>query len=439
MLQTVKETQLTPEQRVTWNKALQATQSHNSEFAVRLLQILLNETPGFLEGRRTLRKAQVSIQPAGGKKKGFLGGMGGSGLKKKILQDPANGLAEFESKLNGSPGDTKLNNTLFEAANEMGAYDLAAFALDSIRMVNPKDKENTMKLVEHYETHNRLVEASNVMNQLADLYPSEMEIGKQAKDLAARASMNATQFGSVEGSRGILKDKDQTAKLEQQNKAGMSEDQLITKLTEAINIYNIDPNNLDSVKNLASLYEELEDFSNAASFYSWATQLAPGDNSLQSKADVTTNKANELYVASLKEQLSQSPDDEALKSQIAEFEQTQSVAKLEAATQAVEANPTDAKLRYELAQSLYDTGQPSDAIPHLQQAKGNPHIKTKVLLLLAKCFDAKGMLDMAVSQLVDANDLIVEMNDTKKEVLYTLGELQIKSGDQAAGIASHFA
>jgi tetratricopeptide (TPR) repeat protein len=52
------------------------------------------------------------------------------------------------------------------------------------------------------------------------------------------------------------------------------------------------------------------------------------------------------------------------------------------------------------------------------------------LLLLGRTFDAKGMSDMAVKQLSDANADLHGMDNVKKEVLYELGLIHEKIGDQ---------
>ena len=100
---------------------------------------------------------------------------------------------------------------------------------------------------------------------------------------------------------------------------------------------------------------------------------------------------------------------------------------LEECQERVKQNPTDPKMRFDLGQALYDAGEYSDAIPHLQQATRNPHIRTKVLLLLGRTFDAKGMNDLAIKQLKDANDELTQMDNTKKEILYELGVIYTKA------------
>ena len=102
----------------------------------------------------------------------------------------------------------------------------------------------------------------------------------------------------------------------------------------------------------------------------------------------------------------------------------------------VERNPTDPQLRYELGLALYNGGNFSDAIPHLQQATRNPHIRTRVLLLLGKTFRAKGMHDIAIKQLSDALADLHGMDGTKKEVLYEKGLVHLDMNDKPAALDS---
>ena len=87
----------------------------------------------------------------------------------------------------------------------------------------------------------------------------------------------------------------------------------------------------------------------------------------------------------------------------------------------VDANPTDPSLRFELGLAFYDKGSYGEAIPHLQQAARNPHIRTRSLLLLARTFKEKKMFDLGIKQLDDALVDLQTMDDVKKQVLYEKG------------------
>ena len=136
--------------------------------------------------------------------------------------------------------------------------------------------------------------------------------------------------------------------------------------------------------------------------------------------------AGEEEVRALQARVEENPDDEEAQAALDEYQQSRAAAQVDERRKRVEQNPTDPQLRYDLGQALYHAGEFSDAIPHLQQATRNPHIRTRVLLLLGRTFDAKGMSDMAIKQLSDANAELTVMDKTKKEVLYELGLIHEK-------------
>jgi hypothetical protein len=76
----------------------------------------------------------------------------------------------------------------------------------------------------------------------------------------------------------------------------------------------------------------------------------------------------------------------------------------------------------------------TEALPELQQAKGNPHIRIKAMLLLGRCFERKNMNDLAKSSFADANKELTIMDGTKKELLYELALVCEKMGDKASSL-----
>jgi len=181
------------------------------------------------------------------------------------------------------------------------------------------------------------------------------------------------------------------------------------------------------VKSLAQTYEQLEDWNSSYQFYSWAHELSQGDVALKTKANQIKDLASDQYIKDVEASAAADPDNAELQAQLAEIQQARVVERLEECQSRVDQNPTDPKLRYDLGQAYYDAGDYSEAIPHLQQATRNPHIRTKVLLLLGRTFDAKGMTDLSIKQLSDANDELTQMDNTKKEVLYELGDIYAKA------------
>ena len=214
----------------------------------------------------------------------------------------------------------------------------------------------------------------------------------------------------------------------------MTHDQLEEKRDQLIEQYNEDVNNLDIVKQLAGVYEQLEDWPMAHQLFEWAHSISSGDVALKNKAAYMKDRAAEWELRELEMRVKENPDDEDARTRLEEHRSSRVAEQVEERTKRVEQNPTDPQLRYDLGQALYHAGKYSEAIPHLQQATRNPHIRTRVLLLLGRTFDAKGMHDMAVKQLTDANADLHGMDTTKKEVLYELGLIHDKVGEKTAAL-----
>ena len=101
---------------------------------------------------------------------------------------------------------------------------------------------------------------------------------------------------------------------------------------------------------------------------------------------------------------------------------------VEEAKQRVERNPTDKAYRFDLGQAFFNGGMFGEAIPELQQARQNPNLRIKALLMLGKCFEKKNMNDLAINAFSDAAKDIAVMDNTKKELLYDLAMVYEKTG-----------
>jgi tetratricopeptide (TPR) repeat protein len=211
-------------------------------------------------------------------------------------------------------------------------------------------------------------------------------------------------------------------------------EQLMERRDKIIEKYNADPNHLATVKDLANIYEQLEDWANAHTFYAWAHTLSAGDVALATKASVMNDRAIEADLKSLEAAVAADPDNVELKAALQARRADRLAEQVQEAQRRVDQNPTDPQLRFELGTALYNSGDHSAAIPHLQQATRNPHIRTKVLLTLSRCFKAKNMFDLAIKTLSDALSDLHAMDHIKKEVLYEKGIIHGDMGDQTSAL-----
>ncbi|MEY4246301.1 MAG: hypothetical protein RLZZ245_3886, partial [Verrucomicrobiota bacterium] len=276
--------------------------------------------------------------------------------------------------------------------------------------------------------------ASEVYNDIIKHHPTDGPAIKGAKDASARASMQKQKWDENADMRSLMKNSAEFEELEKASRTGLTREQLEERRDKVVEKYNLDPNSLATVKDLAGLYEQLEDWHNSHTFYAWAHSLSNGDVALATKAAAMKDKALEQDMKNLETAAAADPDNAELKAALEARKADRIAEQVIEAQKRVDQNPTDPQLRFELGTALYRAGDHSAAIPHLQQATRNPHIRTKVLLLLGRTFRAKGMFDLSIKQLSDALADLIAMDNTKKEVLYEKGLIHLDVGDKASAL-----
>jgi tetratricopeptide (TPR) repeat protein len=421
-----------------WLKAITAVQASNLAYSVSLLQGILKDCPGFLDGRKMLRKCELQLT-GGGKKKGGLFGLQTSGMGVMKLQgqakkDPAGTLPLIEKELEKDPLNDQANDLLFDTCLKLELFDSAAFALETIRRGSPENAKLLHKLASFYITREQPQLAAEVYNDIIKHHPTDGAAIKGSKDASARASMKKAKWDENANMRDLMKDSAQVEELEKASRTGLTQDQLEDRRDNIVEKYNEDPNNLATVKELATIYEQLEDWHNAHTFYHWAHSLSAGDVALSAKAAAMKDRAIDSDLKSLGAAAAAEPDNLELKVALAARRADRLAEQVQEAQRRVDQNPTDPQLRFELGTALYNSGDLSGAIPHLQQATRNPYIRTKVLLLLGLTFKAKGMFDLSIKQLTDALSDLHAMDHVKKEVLYEKGLIHGEMGDKASAL-----
>ena len=421
-----------------WLKALTAVQASNLAYAVTLLQGVLKDCPDFLEARKMLRKCELQIA-GGGKKKGGLfgiqaGGMGSMKLQGAAKKDPHGAIVLIEKELEKDPLNEAANDLLFDVCSKLEMFETAAFALETIRQGRPENAKLLHKLAKFYLDREQPQLAAEVYNDIIKHHPTDGTAIKGSKDASARASMQKQKWDENADMRTLMRDKDQFEEIEKASRTGLTREQLEERRDKIIGKYNADPNHLATVKDLAAIYEQLEDWHNARTFYEWAHSLSHGDVALAAKASAMKDRALEGDLKQLEADLAADPENQELKAAFEARRADRLAEQVAEAKRRVDQNPTDPQLRFELGSALYNSGDFSAAIPHLQQATRNPHIRTKVLLLLGRTFKAKGMFDLSIKQLSDALADLHAMDNTKKEVLYEKGIIHEEMGDKESAL-----
>lgn len=406
-----------------------SAEQKNWEYVVNLVLPIVKAVPNFMDGRMILRTAEAEKAASGGKKLSL--GFGGGGLfKGSSKKDPWEQIADLEENVfQKDPFNSSANQHLYDLALKLHFPELGALALETIRRGSPDNTKNLHKLAQHYMAYEEPEKAGETYAAILKVNPQDMEARKGEQHAAARTSILRQGWGG--DFRDSMKDQGEAAKLELLNKQGMTKEQMESFLADTIEQYNQDQTNITVVKRMADLYERLNDLENAQTFYAYALTLNPADVSMQRKVDQLRDKVQEQELQQMETEIAQNPDApdaEEKRARIAEIRLERAKVLVGEAKTRVERNPTDKTLRFELGQAFFNAGMFTEAIPELQQAKSNPHIRTKAMLMLGRCFEKKNMNDLAQNAFADAVSELAVMDNIKKELLYELALVHEKMG-----------
>jgi tetratricopeptide (TPR) repeat protein len=238
--------------------------------------------------------------------------------------------------------------------------------------------------------------------------------------------------------RDLIKDKDQAIALEQQARVYRGDDMIDFLLGELAEKYVQEPENLDTARRIAELYEEKNDLENAVTWFGYAAQLSQyTDFALVRKVSDLRIKQLDKVIARLEEAIASVPagaGDSEQASQLEEMKRQRAELFLEEARKRVERNPTDLQLRFELGEIFVSLGNYKDAISELQRARQNPNVRLRAMNLLGRCYTERKMFDLAANILSAAASELAQMDNVKKEIVYNLGLVYEKMSQEEKSI-----
>ena len=414
--------------RGNFQKAVDAMNKKNIDYAIMLFKGIVQKEPGFIEAREKLRAVE-KIKTA---KLGFLGKMKANMKamnftnkgKMKLSKAPMEAMKNAEEALSYNLSYQGALLLLAQCGEALEAPFISVEAMEIAAEYHPKDENVLDKLAEAYEFAKMGTKALATRQKIAALDPNNMAKQSAVRAAAALATMEEGHWEDNDADyRAKLKNKDEAVQMEQQEKIvrGIDDVKLVIEELEGA-IANGDDSH-ENHRKLADMYQRAGEHDKALEHYHKVVEIM---GTMDPYIDASIEKSElaklDAAIEEWKAYAEANPDkaDEA-EQNIAQIEQQKLDYSKERAAERVKMYPNDTELRYLLGVVCWNRGEIDEAIQAFQVGQRNPSKRLSALVYLGRCFMEKGQYDIAIEQLTTALEGMLTMNKEKMEALYYLG------------------
>jgi len=409
-----------------FTKADQALKKKNLDYAIELYQQGLQIDADRMEERKRLRQAQIlRVMEQGGSTTGggltkmknalLLGSIAKLGMQKKYEEQ----IIEIEKFLCVAPQSA---GELFLLAEAFLATDRTASAKQAYHEATEADPSNIdawKNLGRLHEKDKALDEAIACWERVRSAAPSDGEAGKAIRNLSAAQMMAKSEERKKEGDgsfRDLLKDEDESKKLEQASTIIRSADDARSAVEIAREKVDAEPENSRLWRDLGDFQLKARDFDGARESYEKAIEVNPQDMYASDKL----GNLNEQILVDRIESLRM--EDAAGNAAVIEStEKELHTFRVEDYARRVQEHPTDFALKFQYGELLMAENQWDKAIAQFQNARKDPKFVTGSTYNIGKAFFEKQLHDLAIKEYGSALEGINEADsDLAKSVRYDL-------------------
>ena len=418
-----------------FNKGFATFERGNLDIAIDLLLRAVELAPGFTRARRFLRAAEMAKLKKSPPKTSLARMLSDVTTLPAYLKTTAffkagktlRALFEAEKLIKQNPLNRKSVYLFADIAEAAGQLDAAILTLEAVSEYDPQDMDVEKRLGNAYTKAEDFGKARDCYTKVLTARPTAADVLKLLKDAEAQHSMKSGGWDELgkDGKKTSFTDRisnqDQAKKISIAGKEkveGSDADVMINEWRAKI---AVEPKNLNYYRALSRTFLQLKRFKEAIETLEQARSLTASDPELDRSLTEARVKEFIARIDTLRTAGDTTTAD-ALEQEKNQFVFDDLVAR-------VGRYPTDLRLRYELGVVYYQRNNFEDAIQQLQLAQRSSKERTDALYYLARSFRSKGQDDIALMQLETALELLPIMDDNRKKVLFDLGELYERTGD----------
>ncbi len=429
---------LDPRHQKLIENARVALERGNLDYVLEVTAQVLKMQPGCLPVRRLQRVAQ--LREARGKGGGFMGKALNTFSTAPFMfgakKEPAKQLEIAESLLRKDPNNVPALKLLAEAAGGLGLLETVAFALDAVRELEPGNRANLLALGEALHAAGKPAEALKIADEILRDKPTDADAQNLMRKASVAQTVTKHSWDNQASYRDKLRDEAQAVSLEQSAKVVTGDAMTQRLLEEALARVAKEPANLVHYRSVSQAYRQLGNLDEALAWVRKAREQPTGktDAALEKQESELATAVVEKHMKDAEAAVAAAPADTAAQAKLAAARKELADFKLAESKRYVERYPNDHAARYALGNLLLEAGQVDPAIAQFQQAQKGPQVRVASLVGLGRCFKAKRLYDLAVTQLVAAKNELTTLDDAKKEIIYELGACYELMGKADAAI-----
>lgn len=412
------------------DKAEEALRKKNFDYAVDLLQQVLSLQPDHGEARKSWCQAlrqKHERKPT----PGWLAKVAGSphalsaGLA-KVSKSPQGKVRALEKNLRLEPTNPNVLLGLGRALSECGHFQSAVAVFESLGEADPKNADAWKLAAACHQRLGQIDPALECLEKALQASPRDAEAERLRKNLSADATLRGGGYDKARSSREVMRDQDQVARLEKQQRIHRSDDELESEEQEIRAKIEAGTVTGAERRRLAELLSRRELFEDAVTVLEAGLDVDDNRADLLDRIGDCRIGAVSREIRKIEERLNEKPS-EGLKEDLEYLKADLTKLQVEEFRRRALDRPTEYSLQFELGKALQAAGDLDDAIGAFQKSMKDPKTRLDSLVRLGSCFFKKGLLDLADKQLNAALEETSPASDKGKGILYNLGLIAEKS------------
>lgn len=415
--------------RAWFQRAHTVAETRNYDYAIECFINGLGQWPDTVdEGHGPLRLVGLQRKQAGGKKPGMMEKMPASG------KDALKAMLNAEKLLSKDPGNIEYTQTLFKNAGRAGLINTTLWIgpillelcqqekkpnvarFQTLRSVN-EDLSNRAEAAGELEAALKLREAAlQALEYARRINPQDMGLQEEVRDLSSRLTLLKGNYERAQSFRESVADAGAQQDIRDRERLVQSDERVEDMIARARADMEANPGVAAKVFALTDLLTKRDKAEDENQAVELLTRVYKESGNYQFKRRADDIRMKQLTRAARK--ILAQKDKEAAQKHLAkqlEFE-------IGVFRERIENYPTDLSLKYELGKRLMKAGKWDDAIPHFQEARGDPKYRVRCNMYVGSCFYQKGYFNQAIDTFNAVNkEYEIPGDEVSKEIHYWLG------------------